>query len=180
MKRLTLVAVSAIVFALAFLASAASAAPIIQQFHGTFSDVNPTDNLCGIDGSSVDYGMDNIQVLGSGFFKDESQFVYTFTSAATGKSVQISNHVQLSSTVPVDNGDGTETFVNSFKGIPEMVKLPNGGRLIADTGNASFILTAITATGQVIDATIAALDGPHPIFVSGGTADCEAIVAALS
>lgn len=177
-KRLTVAAGLAAGVALALPASGASAAPITLQFHGAVTQVFPNDNLCGIDGSSVINLMDNIQVLGDGTFKDESQFVGTFTSAATGKSVQLSNHEAVQGGVPVDNGNGTATVVNNFNGIPMDVKLASGPMLALDAGRATFTITFDTATGQVIGVTTS-IDGPHPILLSGGSVICDAVVSAL-
>jgi hypothetical protein len=178
MNRRVVAAALAIPFALAVSASAASAAAIIFQGHGGFYRVNPTDNLCGIDGSSVYTGIDQVQVLGDGTFKDESVVIYTFTSAATGTSVQISNHEAVQGGVPVDNGDGTATVVNTFNGMPAEIKLQNGPLLIVDAGQQTMTITFDTATGQVISFTTSQ-DGPHPIFASS-SAVCDAVVPALS
>src|SRR6266511_1500965 len=84
---------------LAFMASSTGAAPLVNRFHGTFSDTFP-DNICGIDGT----------------IKDEFRQNYVFTSAATGKSVLLFAANQFVGTGPIDNGDGTVTFVSTFKG----------------------------------------------------------------
>jgi len=178
MKRPIVAAGLALPFALALSATYASAAPIIFQGHGGFYRVNPTDNLCGIDGSSVDTGLDQVQVLGDGTFKDESQVVYTFTSAVTGKSVQISNHEAVQGPVPVDNGNGTATVTITFNGIPGEVKLQSGPLLVSDTGSLSITITFDTTTGQVLSVT-SSEDGPHPIYASS-SAICDAVVPALS
>ena len=180
MNRRTAVAGLGAALVLALPASAASAAPISQHFHSTFSDTTPHDTLCGLSGSSVDHGMDNVQVLGDGTFKDESQLVYTFTAAATGKSVQILNHVAISSALPADNGNGTATYVNTFNGIPEMIKLPNGAVLTADTGHVSFAITFDIASGNEISVTTTVEAGPHPILDSGFSLVCDVIIPALS
>jgi hypothetical protein len=65
--------------------SSAAAAPVVEQFHGTFSDTF-ADNICGIDGASVVNGMDNIQGFANSTFKDQFRQNVVFTSAATGKS----------------------------------------------------------------------------------------------
>lgn len=177
MKRLAVVTALAAALTLAMSPSSSSAASIILQFHGTVTIVTPNDNLCGIDGSSVINVMDDVQVLGDGTFKDESQFVGIFTSAATGKSVQVSNHEAVQGGVPVDNGDGTATVVNNFNGIPGDVKLLNGPMLGLDAGRFSVAITFDIATGQVIGVAVS-IDGPHPLFLSGGI--CDVVIAALS
>jgi hypothetical protein len=60
--------------------------------------------------------MDNIQVFADGTFKDQFRQNLVFTSAATGKSVEIFVAEQFVGTGPIDNGDGTVTFVSTFKG----------------------------------------------------------------
>ncbi|MDX6618409.1 MAG: hypothetical protein QOK36_795, partial [Gaiellales bacterium] len=125
MRKSSAVAGFVAALAMALVASTATAAPPTERFHGTFSDTF-ADNLCGIDGTSVVSGMDNIQVFADGTFKDQYRLTQVFTSTATGKSVEFFVAEQFTSGVPVDNGDGTLTFVNTFKGMPEKLKLPNG------------------------------------------------------
>jgi hypothetical protein len=105
------------------MASSAASAPLVDRFHGTFSDTFP-DNIWGIDGTTVVSGMDNIQAFADGTFKDQFRQNYVFTSSATGKSVLLFVAQQFIGTGPIDNGDGTVTFTSTFKGLPEKIKLP--------------------------------------------------------
>jgi hypothetical protein len=164
---------------LALMASSASAAPLVDRFHGTFSDTFP-DNLCGIDGTSVVSGMDNIQVFADGTFKDEFRLNQTFTSAATGKSVLLFVAQQFTGVGPIDNGDGTITFVSTFKGLPEKIKLPNGRVLSRDAGFVSFNDTFDATTGDFLGEVISPENGPHPDLDSGFTVFCDVIVPALT
>ncbi|MDP9227288.1 MAG: hypothetical protein M3P18_26265 [Actinomycetota bacterium] len=163
----------------AMVASSATAAPLTEQFHGTFSDTFP-DNICGIDGTSVVSGMDNIQVFADGTFKDQFRLNQVFTSSATGKSVEIFVAQQLTSKGPIDNGDGTLTFINTFKGMPEKLLIPNGPILSRDAGNVTFIITVDAATGDFISQTVTGQKGPHPDLDSGFARFCDVIVPALS
>ena len=179
MRRLC--ALSALIGALllASMASTAGAAPLVDRFHGTFSDTFP-DNICGIDGTSVVSGMDNIQVFADGTFKDEFRLNQVFTSAATGKSVLLFAANQFVGAGPIDNGDGTVTFTSTFKGLPEKLKLPNGPVLSRDAGFVTFNDTFDATTGDFLGETISPENGPHPDLDSGFTLFCDVIVPALS
>lgn len=177
-KRSSLVAVLTVALLIALTASSAAAAPLVQQSHSTFSDAFP-DNICGIDGTSVLHVMDNIQVFADGTFKDESRFSNVFTSAATGKSIEIFGASQFRSGVPIVNGDGTVTYANTVKGLPEKVKIPNGPILLRDAGTVTFLVT-FDANGNFISTTIAGLKGPHPITTGDFTRFCDVIVPALT
>ena len=164
---------------LALAASTAGAAPLIDRFHGTFSDTFQ-DNFCGIDGTSVVNGMDNIQVFADGTFKDQFRLNQVFTSTETGKSVLLFAANQFVGAGPIDNGDGTVTFTTTFKGLPEKVKLPNGTVLLRDAGFVTFNDTFDATTGDFLGGTISPENGPHPDLDSGGTLFCDVLVSALS
>jgi hypothetical protein len=161
------------------LATNAGAAPIVSHFHGTFSDTF-ADNICGIDGTSVVSGMDNIQEFADGTFKDQFRLDQFFTSAATGKSVEIFVAEQFTSKGPIDNGDGTVAFVDTFKGMPEKLKIPHGPILSRDAGNVTFLDTFDATTGDFISSVVAGEKGPHPDLDSGFALFCDVIVPALT
>jgi hypothetical protein len=163
----------------ALVVSTAGAAPLTDRFHGTFSDTSP-GNICGIDGTIVDSGMDNIQVFADGTFKDQFRENLVFTSSATGKSVELFVAEQFTGKGPIDNGNGTLTFINTFKGMPEKLKLPNGRILSRDAGNVSFIIIVDAATGDLISQTTVGEKGPHPDLDSDFARFCDVIVPALS
>ena len=179
MHRLSVLGARFAALSLALMASSASSAPIVEHFHGTFSDTF-ADNICGIDGTTVVSGMDNIQVFADGTFKDQFRQNYVFTSAATGKSVLLFVAQQFVGTGPIDNGDGTITFVSTFKGLPEKIKLPNGRVLSRDAGFVSFNDTFDATTGDFLGETISPENGPHPDLDSGFTLFCDVIVPALT
>jgi hypothetical protein len=179
MRRLFALTGLAATLLLALMASTTGAAPIVSHFHGTFSDTFP-DNICGIDGTTVVSGMDNIQEFADGTFKDQFRQNAVFTSAATGKSVEIFVAQQFTGVGPIDNGDGTITFVSTFKGLPEMLKLPNGPILSRDAGFVSFNDTFDATTGEFLGETISPENGPHPDLDSGFALFCDVIVPALT
>jgi hypothetical protein len=159
-------------------ASSAGAAPLVDRFHGTFSETNPDDSLCGISGSSVTSGMDNIQVFADGTFQDEFRLTYVFT-AENGKSVELLVANQFTGTGPTDNGDGTVTFTSTFKGIPERWKITNVPTLIIDVGFVTFTDVVNLTTGEVTT-TIDPENGPHPELDSDFTLLCSLLVPALT
>jgi hypothetical protein len=164
---------------LALMASTASAAPLTDHFRVTFSDTFP-DTQCGIDGTSVSNGMDNIQVFADGTFKAEARVNQVFTSAATGKSVLLFFAFQFVAAGPIDNGDGTVTFTDTSKGLQEKLKLPNGTILSRDAGFVTFNDTFDATTGDFLGETISPENGPHPDLDSGFALFCDVIVPALS
>ena len=178
MGKLFVVGALVATFLLTFMASTTGAAPLIDRFHGTFSDTFQ-DNVCGIDGTTVVSGMDNIQVFADGTFKDEFRQNYVFTSSATGKSVLLFVAQQFVGTGPFDNGDGTITFVSTFKGMPQKLKIPNGPTLSRDAGYITLIQTFDEATGELISQVISPNRGPHPSLADPDLF-CDVIVPALT
>ena len=177
-----LCALSALVGALllASAASTAGAAPLIDRFHGTLSDMFP-DNICGIDGTSVFSAVDNFQVFADETFTSELRASKLFTSAATGKSVLIFSAAKFTAPgQPIDNGDGTITFTETVRGLMEQLKLPNGTVLSRDAGLLTFNDTFNATTGESLGETISPENGPHPDLDSGGALFCDLIVPALS
>ena len=82
---------------------------------------------------------------------------------------------------PIDNGDGTVTFVTTFKGLPEMVELPERPRPLTGTLASSASTTPsmrrpATSSGRRSRPS----NGPHPDADSGFTLFCDVIVPALS
>jgi hypothetical protein len=176
---ITVLAALGAALVLGLMAPSAAAAPITQHFHGTWSDSNDDDNQCGIAGTSVSSGMDNFQLFADGSFQDEGSFTYVFTSAATGKSLQFSGHDQVSGPVlgPIENGDGTITFITTVRGVPFKLKIPNGPTLSLDVGYVTFYQTYNPTTGELISEVISPEDGPHPSLHSD---TCDLIVPALT
>lgn len=163
---------------LAVMASSAPAAARTVHFHSPINDSNPADNVCGIDGSSVVTGVIDEQDFGDGTSMAEVRFAYVFTSAATGKSIQISGASQQSGTA-TENGDGTITFVSTFKGLPQKLSIANGPTLSRDAGYVTFIQTFDEATGDLISQVLSPLHGPHPSLADPNLF-CDVLVPALT
>jgi hypothetical protein len=196
--RLSCFVAAAATVVLAFMASSAAAAPLVQHYHFSFtcmstpgSPADPNDcvgpfgpteidpELCDIPGTNVDSQSGNVQVFADSTMKVEWQESYVFTSALTGKSIEsLSNEQFTTNRAPIDNGDGTVSFVFAFKGLEQQLKLPNGPVLVRDAGPVTFTLTVDAATGDFVSFTVSE-QGPHPITDSGGNF-CQFIVPALS
>jgi hypothetical protein len=179
MRRLFLVGALVASFSLALMARSAGSAPLLDRFHDSFTTTSP-DNVCGIDGTSTTNVVANAQTFADGTFKFQLNRKDVFTSAATGKSVLLFFAAQQVNAGPIDNGDGTVTFVTTFKGLPEMIKLPNGRVLSRDVGFIGFNDTFDATTGNFLGETVSPENGPHPDADSGFTLFCDVIVPALS
>jgi hypothetical protein len=78
---------------------------------------------CGIAGTSDVGGVDSFTAFADGTFVENLSTTETFTATATQKSIviRIANQFSRKST-PIDNGDGTLTFVVTFNGLYEQLR----------------------------------------------------------
>jgi hypothetical protein len=115
--------------------SAVAAKPVFHS-HENFSDTFAGD-ICGIPGTFVERGVDNFTVYANNTFKSNFTVNQVFTATASGKSVRIHVANQVTGNdEQIDNGDGTVTFVQTFKGLPEQLKITNGPVLSRDAGSS--------------------------------------------
>ena len=155
----------------------ATAAPPIGHFHEQFSDSFP-NNYCDIAGTSVIQGVDNFTRYSDGTFNERFTFTETFTAAASQKSIVFRAANQFSRrTTPIDNGDGTQTFIVTFKGLFEQIKIPNGPVLSFDAGTVTFANT-FKPGEDIPSSVIVELHGPHPD--ADGSIFCDVVVPALA
>jgi hypothetical protein len=161
-----------------------TAAAIIDHFHERFSDSFPNTEICGIVGTSVISGVQNVTRFSDGTFIDNATFTETFTATASQKSIVIqSSNSFTRRSVPIDNGDGTFTFIVTFKGLHEQIRIANGPVLSFDAGTITFANTfAIDedGNGTFVSSTIVGLHGLHPEALSDGTLFCDVVVPALT
>ncbi len=163
--------------------SSVIAAPAIFRAHDNFVDSFP-DQLCGIKGTSVVRGVDNFQLSANNTFTDNLSLNQTFTATASQKSVvlHVADHV-TGLDGPIDNGDGTVTFITTFRGLPEQVRIANGPLLFRDAGTVTLTTTfAVGADGNftLVSQTISGLHGPHPDLTSNFTLFCNALIPGLT
>jgi hypothetical protein len=163
-------------------ASANAAAPEI--FHGSFLDVVPDVEVCGINVDVVSRGVftDKLFLDDEGnvvAFMSSSSGTNTFT-ADNGKSVVVQFANMVSDGEPiVDEEAGTITFVTTFTGLPEKIKTPQGAVILRDAGIIAFADTFDLETGDFISSDVI-VKGPHPEADSDFVLFCEVITAALA
>jgi hypothetical protein len=182
LRRLNLAAMlAAFVLPLATAAPAAASAPIVNE-HERFTETFP-DKVCGFSGTSTITVVDNFKLYADGTFTDTSAFNLIFT-AQNGNSVMVSSAGQVTGLdQPIVNPDGTLTFINTFKGLPERLSIPGGPTLSLDAGVVTFATTfSVDENGDLvfISEDVSGLHGPHPDVLSDFELFCEVIVPALT
>jgi hypothetical protein len=127
--------------ALGAAAAVAVAVPAIGLAGPPVVTQNP-GSLCGIDGTWVNRIVnDSSNQLPSGGEIGHFHGSFTFTSAATGKAIElISTGMNKFDPTPVDNGDGTYSLVSIHSGSGLVLKVPNGGLLTTNSGAGHFIV----------------------------------------
>jgi hypothetical protein len=127
--------------------------------------------------------VDSFKLYTDGTFLDTARFRQVFTADSTGKQVQIFSAGQTSGQdESIDNGDGTITFINTFKGLPEKLSIANGPTLLRDAGNATLGRTFfVEPNGDLTSVSTTDFNekGPHPDLDSGFEAFCNVLVPAL-
>ena len=160
-----------------------TAAPPVAHSHEKISETFP-NNYCDIGGTSDVQGVVNFTLYSDGTFSERFSVTETFTATASQKSIVIRAAAQFTRrTPPTDNGDGTLTFVVTFKGLHEQIRIPHGPVLSRDAGTITFANTFRAnedGTFTFVSSTIVGLHGPHPEALSDGTLFCEVVVPALT
>jgi hypothetical protein len=171
-----------LVLAVALPGVGAAAAPIVNE-HARFTDTFP-DALCDIPGTSTITVVDNFKLFPDGTFLDTSHFTQVFTAADTGKQVQISAAGQVTGPdEPIDNGDGTITFVSTFIGLPEKLSIPGGPTLSRDAGVVTLSTTFfVEEDGSLtfVSQTASGEHGPHPDLASDFELFCDVLAPVLT
>jgi hypothetical protein len=174
---------AALVAVAAVPASAVAAPPEI--FHFNVSESLEDEELCGF---TVDVEVrgtftDRLYFDKEGNivrFSSTSSFIATFTDA-DGDQVIIQNANLFQDVEPIiDEDAGTITFVSTFKGLPELIKTPDGAILLRDAGLITFADTFDLETGEFLGTEILFNRGPHPEAESDFALFCEVITEALS
>jgi hypothetical protein len=165
-----------IVAALVVLASALVAAttafgftgpPVVNQQFRPPPDVHP-QTWCGqVEGTAVDTVVEHYMQDANGNIIDNVRFTSVFTATATGKSILSSASSTTRSTGPIDNGDGTISFITQITGLVLKFQIPGGPVLKAANGEpirsaGVLIIEDVfdAATGDYIT-TIESFNGPH-------------------
>jgi hypothetical protein len=164
--------------------NAGAARVIIFHDHENFTD-SFEDELCGIAGTSVVMGVDNFTVYSDNTFSDNFTVNQTFTATDSGKSIVLHVGQRVTGTDgPIDNGDGTITFISTYIGLPEQIRIANGPLLVRDAGTVTFTDTFAVdpETGELtfLSEELSGLHGPHPDLLSDFELFCGVIIPALS
>jgi len=179
--KLALVVAGALALTIAASGGASAAAPV-DNVHGVSTSTGP-DQLCGIDGTSTFTTVVNIKVFADGTFLDNTLNRQVFT-AGNGKSVEILAVGLVSgSNDPIQNADGTVTFITTLTGMPEKLSIAGGPTLSLDAGTATIADTFLPLPDgslQFVSQTVSGVHGPHPELASGGTLFCDVIIPALT
>ena len=173
-------ATAALMVALVLPAAGIAGKPVEGPGHFAFSDTFP-DSICGIDGTSDLTGTENFVAWADGTFQDTLNIHQVFTATGSGKSVEIQVAVHVTGNLnPVENGDATISFTNTFAGLPLKLKLPNGRILTRDAGTVTFTYVWDAVTGDFLYETLSGIHGQFPNLTSGFSVECDALEAALT
>jgi hypothetical protein len=181
-RNLALVLAGALALTIAASGSASAATPIVNQHTSSTPPPFP-DQVCGITGTSTISVVDNFKLFADGTFLDTSRFHQVFT-AQNGKAVVIFAAGPVTGPAdPIQNADGTITFINTFKGLPEKLSIAGGPTLSRDAGTATIADTFLPLPNrdlQFVSQTVSGIHGPHPDLESGFEVFCNVLIPALT
>jgi hypothetical protein len=167
---------------MAFMPGRAEAAVPVDRSHENFSDTFP-EELCGVPVTTTISGIVSSTEYSDGTFRTTFQFRGVST-AENGKSVQISGAGQVTGPAdPIENPDGTLTFVTTQSGLAEKLSIAGGPTLMRDAGVVTLAQTfRLNPDGSMdfVSLEFSGLHGPHPDLLSGFELFCDVIVAALT
>ena len=143
--------------------------PVVNDLIHFADPPGPLDTWCGsVVGRYSDAGVEHYMQDASGNFIDTLRFTSIFTAEATGKSLEANGTATTRSSGPIDNGDGTVSFVTQFTGLALQFKVPNGP-ILKDASGKPLLGAGEVTTTDVFDAsgnyitTIESWHGPHPV-----------------
>src|SRR5579864_4939337 len=171
-KALTFAGLCAITAALAIPATG-TADPGATIYAGRFVLPPGPFNMCGIDGTGSLTLTGVTKFDADGAILRGGDTVLSFTSAATGKTIEWQTAGTEQYTTMVDNGDGSVTFTVHAAGINFRVFQPQGPPQQVLAGERDVLITANYTTGDETDVTLHSAGSPF------GLPDCGPILAAL-
>jgi hypothetical protein len=141
--------------------------PVVNEQFRPPSDVHPL-TWCGeVQGTAVDTIVEHYMQDASGNIIDNVRFTRVFTATATGKSIVSSASTTAKSEGPIDNGDGTISFVTAINGLALKFQVLNGpvlkaadGEPLRSGGVLIFEDVFDAATGDYITTNVS-FKGPH-------------------
>jgi hypothetical protein len=163
-KALTIIALGALAFPAASLASHITIAP------------HPS-NVCGIDVTESETGAGVLKIVGSGVELNAFTIFLTWTNPANGKTIVLHGAELNENTFasPTFNGDGTASVITKFAGVTKLT-VPNGPPLSINAGELTAMLTFDVMTLDLISVEV---------LSSGGNPQdngqfCTTVVSALT
>ena len=141
--------------------------PTVNQQFRPPPDVHP-QTWCGqIAGTAVDTVVEHYMQDANGNIVDNVRIASLFTATATGKSILSSASSTTRSTGPIDNGDGTISFITQITGLVLKFQIPGGPVLKAANGEP-IRSAGVLIIEDVFDAasggyitTVESFNGPH-------------------
>ena len=148
-------------------AAAFTGPPVVNQKFRPPPDVHP-ETWCGqVDGTAVDTTVEHFMADGSGNIIDNVRFTQVFTATATGNAIVSSASTTDKTLGPIDNGDGTISFVTTINGLALKFRALNGAMLKAADGEPLRSAGVLVfedvfdaATGDYITTNVS-FKGPH-------------------
>jgi hypothetical protein len=171
MRKVKLLFVGVVVLAFALVAATAASGftgpPVVNQQFRPPPDVHP-ETWCGqIDGTATDTVVEHFMQDASGNIIDNVRFTSLFTATASGKSLLSSASSTTRTLGPIDNGDGTVSFITQITGLVLKFQIPGGPVLKAADGEPIRSAGVLTledvfdaATGDYITTNVS-FKGPH-------------------
>jgi hypothetical protein len=148
-------------------ALAFSGPPVVNEQFRPPPETHPATWCGDVEGTAVDTVVEHYMQDANGNIIDNVRFTRLFTATATGKSLLSLASSTARSTGPIDNGDGTISFVTQITGLVLKFQIPNGPVLKAADGEplrsaGVLIIEDVfdAATGDYIT-TNESFSGPH-------------------
>ncbi len=147
--------------------SAGAAQPVVNN-HYQFTSDPYSETWCGqVPGAAVDTVVEHFMQDANGNSIDNVHLTSVFTATATGKSIVSSASSTAKTSGPIDNGNGTVSFITRITGLVLKFQTPNGPVLKAANGEpirsaGDLIIEDVfdAATGDYIT-TNESFTGPH-------------------
>jgi hypothetical protein len=172
-KALTITGLCALAVALAVPAGGVAATPTVTQVKGSDSG---TFSICGLD-LNYDFSFSGVAIVkSSGVSLNAGEFTSIWTNPASGKAIMIHGSAAQTNGVPIDNGDGTITLIQSVSG-NYLVKDKNGAPISLSAGTGTVRLTINATTGELVSLEFLSGGGPHGPSADGS---CDTLVPALT
>jgi hypothetical protein len=162
-----------------FSAGALAANPTVNHFSdsGTFTDPDFCGTGATVNGSFAVKGTEWL-TPNQADYRNNAQGTTTFTNPANGNTVVVHFAGPFSATIVSTSPNGDTTELDTFKGLPEQIKTPDGGVLSRDVGYITFLRT-FDSDGNLLSSQTILAHGPHPDADSDFAVFCDVTTSAL-